>query len=218
MRLSAVDIESRQFRRKPRLSGYSVREVEEFRQEVSDNYEELLVENARLKEQLETLLREVERYRSIEQNLNESLLLGQRTAEEIRQAARQQAEAILRDAETEARELLLQARQERIEMEGDLARLAGARERFLQEFRALLYSHLQRVEDALARSQPEGAAPELPPAEERQPRTGTSQIQEEPVQPTEGLAEAEVAQELSNDGAAPPVWLRRTQSEPSRTA
>ncbi len=228
MRLSAVDIESRQFVKKPRLSGYSVREIEEFRQEIVDNYEELLLENARLKEQLESLTRELERYRSIEQNLNESLVLAQRTAEEIRQAARQEAAAVVREAEAESREILRRARQDRIELEREIADLLHAREAFLLDFRALLSSYLQRVEEDLAR---------LRAAEQRKVEAySATQPDEQPAQPSAERAEqgahgpspapedeeqasappeqpaGEPPAEGHGERSAPPAWLRKTHA------
>lgn len=147
MRLTAVDVEGRKFRRAFR--GYSTRDVDEFRQEVIDNFEELLIENSKLKEQVERLETEVKHYRSIEQNMNASLILAQRAADDVRSSAHHEAEAIIRDARTQTQEMIRDARRERAAIEKTTAQLEAQRDEFLGQFRAFLQAHLGRLDSYL---------------------------------------------------------------------
>ena len=50
MKLTPMDVKNKEF--KLVLRGYSTEEVEEFMDEIADNYEELFKENSRLKDSL----------------------------------------------------------------------------------------------------------------------------------------------------------------------
>jgi len=157
MRLTAVDVESRRLKRA--LRGYCIRDVDDFRQEIIDNFEEMLVEIAQLREQLEKCQVELAHYRSIEHNLNQSLLLAQRAGDDVRLSAHHEAEGIIRGAREEANEMLRQARRERADVERSIGDLVAQRDRFVEEFRTLLQTYAHRFEAVDA---PRVVAPSVP--------------------------------------------------------
>ena len=144
MRLTSVDIHSREFARCFR--GYSGREVEAFRQEVADNFEELQVEVAAARDEVARVRDELEHYRALERSMNESLMLAQRSADEVKANAHKEAELIVRNAEQQARDVLQQARAERTVLERGIAELRQARAQCLDEFGALIAAVTQRLE------------------------------------------------------------------------
>lgn len=160
MRLTVVDVDGREFRR--RFSGYSAVEVEEFRQQVADTLEELSLENADLKRQREELQQRIESYQAMEKSLSDSLLLARQASDEIRATAHAEADVIRKSAEAEAREILRQARQERMDLERSCAVLREEHQRFFEEFRALLQSYLSRAETRLASALARGSADDAP--------------------------------------------------------
>ncbi len=161
MRLSAVDIQTRDFHR--RAMGYSIPDVEAFRDEIVDNFEELQTELATVREEARRLRDAVKRYEGLETNLKDTLMLAQRTSEEILSNARKEAELIIRNAEAEAREIPLRARQERAAIERELASLTELRSQFEAEFASLLSGFWQRLEGHMRRD---------PYAAQRQPNGG----------------------------------------------
>jgi cell division initiation protein len=149
VRLSAVDIQTRDFHR--RAVGYAIHEVDAFREEIVDNFEELQAELATLREEARRLRDAVRRYEGLETNLKDTLMLAQRTSEEILSNSRKEAELIVRNAEAEAREIPQRAREERAAIEREVAALSELRNQFEAEFASLLSGFWQRLEGHMRR-------------------------------------------------------------------
>ena len=69
------------------LKGYNVSEVDDFLDELTVEYEKLYKENAELKEKLETNQKDLEHYRNVEHTLQNTLVMAQTTAEDIKKMA-----------------------------------------------------------------------------------------------------------------------------------
>lgn len=69
------------------LKGYNVSEVDDFLDELTVEYERLYKENAELKEKIETNQKDLEHYRSVEHTLQNTLVMAQTTAEDIKKMA-----------------------------------------------------------------------------------------------------------------------------------
>lgn len=149
MRLTAVDVQQREFRRG--AFGYAIPEVEGFREEVADNLEELQAEMAQLREEVRRLRDAVKRYEGLETNLRDTLMLAQRTSDEILTNARKEADLVVRNAEAEARELPQRARQERASVEREVAQLCELRGQFEAELASMLSAYWQRLETHMRR-------------------------------------------------------------------
>jgi len=149
VRLTAVDVQQREFRRG--AFGYAMPEVEAFREEVADNLEELQAEMAQLREEARRLRDAVKRYEGLETNLRDTLMLAQRTSEEILTNARKEADLIVRNAEAEARELPQRARRERAAVEREVAQLCELRGQFEAELASMLSAYWQRLEGHMRR-------------------------------------------------------------------
>ncbi len=98
--ITPVDIQNKVFRRA--LRGYSPTQVDAFLDEVTRTLDSLLRENEALKQQTSELSEKVERYRGIEETLQQTLVLAQETADEVRTNARKEVQLMLAEARTEA--------------------------------------------------------------------------------------------------------------------
>lgn len=149
MSLTPLDIENTKFR--GAFNGYNRAEVDQLLSRASQELEALLKQIDELKRRIGQLEQTVADYRESEELLKNSVVLAQRTSDEIIAAAHQQADAIKRTAETDGRE----TRQR-------LGELRAEREQFEYAFHGLLAGFLKRLEQgnpALAR--PAQSAPEL---------------------------------------------------------
>jgi len=99
--LTPLDIENKRFSRK-RISGYSVEEVDEFLDEVTADYEKLYKENSELKDKIVVLEESIKHYKSIEDTLQNTLVMAQSTADEIKAVAQSKADQIMQNAEGNA--------------------------------------------------------------------------------------------------------------------
>jgi cell division initiation protein len=145
MRISALDIRQQQF--SVRMRGFDRQEVEAFLDDVAEDYESVVKENALLKEQLAAL---EERSRNItehERTLQETLVTTHRLTEEMKQAAKREAEIIVRDAEMRGEKMLDAQRTEEARLKQDLAALKRTRAQLVEEIRGTL-SRYDRLLDA----------------------------------------------------------------------
>lgn len=100
--ISPIEVRKREFSRS--LRGYSREEVDSFLSSVSDEFEKLYRENAELKEAVQRAELDMAKYRKLEDTLNQTLLLAQQTAEEIRSNAHKEAQMLVEGARQRIKE------------------------------------------------------------------------------------------------------------------
>ncbi len=81
MKLTPLDIRHKEFKRGMR--GYADVEVDEFLDEVADEFERVFKDNIDLGERVETLESQVSSYRRIEETLQKTLVSAQVSADEL---------------------------------------------------------------------------------------------------------------------------------------
>ena len=146
MKLTPLDIRHKEFKRGMR--GYADVEVDEFLDEVADEYERLFKENIDLQDRVEALEEKVTGYQRIEETLQKTLVNAQASAEEQKQNASKQAQLILQDAELKARQMVNEAYSERQAIEQSMAKLKSGEQGFRFKFRQMLEGYLRQVEEA----------------------------------------------------------------------
>jgi cell division initiation protein len=112
MKVTPLDLRQQRFQTVMR--GYDRGEVTAFLNEASEDYENAVRENERLRQELAKSEAVLNEHRSQEKNLRNTLLTAQKLADEIKENAQQEATRIMRDAEGRA-DLLLQKSQSRVE-------------------------------------------------------------------------------------------------------
>ena len=95
--LTPLDIENKKFQ-KQMMNGYNVDEVDDFLDEITVNYEKLYKDNSELNAEIERLKSDLERYKTIEQTLQNTLVMAQKTADDIKSNAQDEADSIIRNA------------------------------------------------------------------------------------------------------------------------
>ena len=144
MALTPVEVCHTRF--KATLRGYNKRQVDEFVRSVQESLDQAVTEKAELQRKVDMLQEEIDRVRKIESTMSSALTLAQKTADEIKTAAHQQAEMILREAEHSRVKMAADAQKETERLRAEIAILEDARERFECEFRASLQGYLDWLE------------------------------------------------------------------------
>jgi cell division initiation protein len=148
MKLTPLDIRHKEFKRGMR--GYADVEVDEFLDEVADEFERLFKDNIDLGERVEALESQVSGYKRIEETLQKTLVSAQASADELRQNSAKGAQLILQEAELKGRELVNEAYSERQSIEQSMAKLKSAEQDFRFKFRQLLEGYIKHLEEAPA--------------------------------------------------------------------
>ena len=82
-----LDIENKKFA-KQMMNGYSVDEVDEFLDELTADYEKLYKQSNEANTKIAELEENMEKYKSLESTLNNTLIMAQSTADDIKKAAK----------------------------------------------------------------------------------------------------------------------------------
>ena len=95
--LTPLDIENKKFS-KQIMNGYNVEEVDDFLDEIGVEFAKKQKEINEVSKKVEELNASLEHYKNIESTLQNTLLMAQSTAEEVKNIAKQKADQIVTDA------------------------------------------------------------------------------------------------------------------------
>ena len=150
MALAPVEIRHTKLKRSL-LGGYRKRATNEFLEQITESFEETWREREDLRDKVEHLENELRRHRELEALLRETLLSAEKSAIELKDQARTEAELVIREAHTAARSITQDALAERERLQGEAIRV-----------RALLQAALTSVDESEhgVQREPVGAAAE----------------------------------------------------------
>ena len=144
--LTPLDIENKKFS-KQMMSVYSVDEVDEFLDEITADYEKLYKESAEAKNKIEDMQEDMAKYKNIENTLNNTLIMAQTAADDVKNLAKQQAEAILNEAQANAKQAVVELEQEIAMKQKELEDLQKQFDVYKAKMESLLISQLELLKD-----------------------------------------------------------------------
>ena len=140
------------------MGGYNMAMVDEFLDELTDDYTALYKENAALKSKLKVLVEKVEDYRATEDSMRATLLTAQKMADSIVHEAEAKRDSMLAQAEADARDRIAQLRRETEEAQERLRQGQQELARFIAASREICSKELSFL-DQLPKLPVEAAAP-----------------------------------------------------------
>ena len=152
MRITPMDIRQQQFTVRM-FRGFDVQEVDTFLEDVAQDYEALIKENALLKEQLQVLEDRTRGLEDREKVLQQTLVSTQQFTEEMKDGARREAALILREAELEGEKLLDSNRTEEAMLRNEILQLKRQRRQVAEGLRSTLDMY-QRMLDQDIKDEP----------------------------------------------------------------
>jgi cell division initiation protein len=135
-RILPIDLERAQLRKSFR--GYAKKEVDTLLAGAAASMQQALVENDRLRQEIEQLRSEVERTRLTENTLRDTLVLAQQASDDARKAAQKQAEAMIEEGRQASITERALAQQHLSELRWEIEKLKIEKNRFTDEFRSML--------------------------------------------------------------------------------
>ena len=103
--ITPLDIENKKFN-KQMMNGYNVEEVDDFLDQLVEDYGKNYKDLATMTSKVEELTNSLNHYKNIETTLQNTLLMAQTTAEEVKNVAKQQSEQIINEAKKQADDML----------------------------------------------------------------------------------------------------------------
>jgi cell division initiation protein len=144
MRITPLDIQQKQFPVKFR--GFDEEEVDAFLELVREEMEELLRDNASLREESKKLEKQMKEYKNMESTLRETLVATQQMVEEYKGNAQKNAELMMKEAELRAQEIVKNAQEKVVKIHEDITDLKGIKRHFKEEVKRLIENHLSMLE------------------------------------------------------------------------
>ncbi|MBN2395042.1 MAG: DivIVA domain-containing protein [Candidatus Atribacteria bacterium] len=145
MRITPMDIEQQQFGRSFR--GYNEEEVDNFLDRIAKDYEEVLNENVRLKEDNDRLQSRLEEYSRMDETLRSALLNAQQSASSIKANVQKEAQLLIDDAKIEAEKIKQRAKQEIYSITSEIEELRKRKFLILEKLKNTFKLHIRMLDE-----------------------------------------------------------------------
>lgn len=179
-KVTIVDIQHKAF--KKALQGYDRGDVDQYLEEIMETLEDEAQMRAALEGEVADLKERISHFKAMEETMNATLLLAQRTADEVKAHAHKEADLIKAEARLAAEREITTLGDRIDEARREAQRHQEAAEKVKSELRSLLMSHLSLIE----RASPAPAAPAEPVPVASQPPLIVAEVDETDELPING--------------------------------
>jgi cell division initiation protein len=140
-----IDIDKKEFSRDKK--GYNSREVDEFLDIIVADYEKVLNDNRSMAHKIKALEKQLEEAQKDDNAMVETLETAKKLMADISASAERRAELMMRDAELEAENMLLDAKVNVKKLNDEHELLSAKVRRLKNSFRKMLQSELERLDN-----------------------------------------------------------------------
>lgn len=143
-KITPVDIQHKTF--KKALQGYDRAEVDQFLDDVIETLEDDAHKNAALEAEIADLKERISHFKAMEESLHNTLVLAQRTADEVKASAHKEADLIREQARLAAEREIASYNDAIADVRREQQRALEAAEKAKSELRSLLMTHLSLLD------------------------------------------------------------------------
>ena len=140
-----IDIDKKEFSRDKK--GYNSREVDEFLDIIVADYEKVLNDNRSMAHKIKALEKQLEEAQKDDNAMVETLETAKKLTADISASAERRAELMMRDAELEAENMLLDAKVNVRKLNDEYEILSAKVRRLKENFRKMLQAEIARIDD-----------------------------------------------------------------------
>ncbi|MBE6039830.1 MAG: DivIVA domain-containing protein [Clostridiales bacterium] len=140
-----IDIDKKEFSRDKK--GYNSREVDEFLDIIVADYEKVLNDNRSMAHKIKSLEKQLEEAQKDDNAMIETLETAKKLMADISASAERRAELMMRDAELEAENMLLDAKVNVRKLTDEHAMLSTKVRRLRENFRRMLEAELAKIDE-----------------------------------------------------------------------
>lgn len=142
--ITPLDIEKKEFKKK--IRGYCTDDVDDFIFSVRNDFESIYRENIELKEKLESLSGELQKYKNIEDTLQNTLIVAQKASEDLNQSAVKKAEAIVMEAENKRDAIIKDSNDQVVKIKSEYESIRRNFEIYKSRYKNLLEQKLRDID------------------------------------------------------------------------
>ena len=165
-KITPIDIQHKTF--KKALQGYDRAEVDQFLDELIETLEDDAQHAAALQAEINDLKERISHFKAMEESLQNTLVLAQRTADEVKASAHKEADLIKEQARIAAEREIASFTEAAADARREHQRAIEAAEKAKSELRSLLMTHMALL-DKTAITNGSSRPPEEPAANEEPP-------------------------------------------------
>ena len=144
--ITPLDIENKKFS-KQMMNGYNVEDVDDFLDELVVDYEKNYKELAEANDKIEKLTKDLEQYKNLEKTLQNTLVMAQTTAEEVKSVAKQKADQIVEEAKSSAQKQVDELNNQILMKQKELDDVKKQFDIYKAKMESLLISQLELIKD-----------------------------------------------------------------------
>ena len=144
--ITPLDIDNKKFA-KQMVNGYNVEEVDDFLDELTIDYSKNYKEVTELRAKVEELNNSLVQYKTIESTLQNTLVMAQSTAEEVKNVAKKKADQIVEEAKANAQKQVDELNNEIIQKQKELDDVKKQFDIYKAKMESLLISQLKLIKD-----------------------------------------------------------------------
>jgi cell division initiation protein len=146
LRVTPLEVHNHQFG--VSFRGYDRDEVRAFLGMISQEFEQVMSENLRLKDQMVELKEHLTESKNREKSIQKAIEAADRIGKEMKEAARRETEVLLAEARARANKMVEQAQGRALSIETQISDLHSSRQRVEHRLRGLLEEHLRALDRA----------------------------------------------------------------------
>lgn len=178
-KITPVDIQHKSF--KKALQGYDRADVDGFLDEIIETLEDEAQQRAALEAEIADLKERISHFKAMEESLQNTLVLAQRTADEVKASAHKEADLIRQQARLAGDKEIAGYNDAIADVRREHQRAVEATEKARSELRSLLMTHLallERADGTAVNGEAQSAvpAPEPEPVKEQPRKDDTTRI------------------------------------------
>jgi DivIVA domain len=145
MAITPMEINNKEF--KKGFRGYDIDDVDDFLEQVVEDYEKLYKENAALREKLSSLTEKLEHYTKIEATLQNTLILAQGAADQAKSNSQKEAELIIKNANDTAQRIIDQAHTEVVKITSQYEKAKQEFQLFKSKYKSFIQTQLDLLSE-----------------------------------------------------------------------
>ncbi len=144
MKVSPISIKKQEFSKSVR--GFDRDEVKAYLEKLADEFEDLQLQNEKLKKEVEQANAKLSEFRRIEKSLQDTLLKAQESSAKSVESTKKQTSLMIKEAEIKASQILEKARESANEIRSSVINLREERDLIVAKLRAIINSQAHLLE------------------------------------------------------------------------
>lgn len=180
------------------MGGYKKKEVDELLSEITKDYEQLYKENLELKDKLSVLSEGLQYYKEMEKTLQKTLVIAEKTAEEVENTAKTKADLMKEKALAEAAYIIEDAKKQAQQIHNQTLVLVQQYENYRVQYKRLAQAQVELLDNEAYQIHFDTQAPSFLTEEPKKPEISVTEQEtiSETVSPEE---EASIKEEVKQD-------------------